>query len=100
MWSRPSCSPGYTVASLPPSHKKVDPKTEITPSFVDDVFRYLSLQYESVALKFDPELALYTGLSVEEVRKDRKRALGMYCHRWIDENPEFLTGEHVKGGLW
>jgi hypothetical protein len=101
MWHRPAGpSPGYTVASLPPTKKRDSTTKEVTPSFVDDVYRYLSLQFESVAGKFDPELAAYTGLSIIMVKRDRKAALTKYCERWVQENPEFEAGEARKAGLW
>lgn len=96
--SRPS--PGYTVASLPPSKRSENPAKEITPEFVDEVFRYLSLQYENIAWKFDEELASYTGIPIEGVRQNRKGALGKYCELWVNEHPHIATGEQSKGGLW
>ncbi|KAA8915001.1 hypothetical protein FN846DRAFT_770601 [Sphaerosporella brunnea] len=101
MWHRPAGpSPGYTVASLPPTKKRDNMTKEVTPSFVDDVYRYLSLQFENVAGQFDPELAAYTGLSIIVVKRDRKAALTKYCEKWVQENPEFEAGEARKAGLW
>jgi len=64
------------------------------------VYRYLSLQFENVAGKFDPELATYTGLDITEVKRDRKAALAAYCEKWVQENPDFQAGARGKGGLW
>ncbi|KAI5857734.1 hypothetical protein BZA05DRAFT_331443 [Tricharina praecox] len=101
MWHRPGGpSPGYTVASLPPAKRRENTAKEVTPSFVDEVYRYLSLQFENVAGKFDPELAAYTGVDVAEVKRDRKAALTVYCEKWVQENPDFQAGERGKGGLW
>lgn len=93
-------SPGYTVASLPPTKQKACTTKEITPDFVDDVYRYLSLQFENIASQFDPELSLYTGIPIEEVKSDRKAALTVYCEKWVFENPDFASGETSKGGMW
>lgn len=97
----PGPSPGYTVASLPPSKRKQNSKAaeEITPDFIEDVFNYLGMQFENVAAKFDAELAAYTGFSHYAVKKDRRAALTAYCKRWVEENPE-LGGEVLKGGFW
>jgi hypothetical protein len=92
-------SPGYTVASLPPRKKDTTIK-EVTPDFIEDVFRYLSLQFENIAHKFDGELAEYTRSTISEVRKDRRAALTQYCDRFVRENPEFAAGEASKAGLW
>jgi hypothetical protein len=101
MWHRPAGpSPGYTVASLPPTKRRDNTTKEVTPSFVDDVYRYLSLQFESVAGKFDPELAAYTGQSIIMVKRDRKAALAKYCEKFVQENPEFEAGEARKAGFW
>ncbi|KAI5796556.1 hypothetical protein EDC01DRAFT_651774 [Geopyxis carbonaria] len=102
MWYRPTGpSPGYTVASLPPTKRKAQSTVkEVTPEFVEEVYRYLSLQFDNIALKFDDELASYTGLTTAEVRADRKLAVGKYCQRWVQENPEIAAGEGRKGGLW
>ncbi|TGZ77934.1 hypothetical protein EX30DRAFT_173429 [Ascodesmis nigricans] len=93
-------SPGYTVASLPPTNRSANTAKEVTPEFIDEVYRYLSLQYENIAWKFDEELASYTGWPVEVVKRDRKGALGKYCERFVGENPHIATGEQSKGGLW
>ncbi|CCX33443.1 Similar to hypothetical protein [Tuber melanosporum Mel28]; acc. no. XP_002837646 [Pyronema omphalodes CBS 100304] len=98
MWSKTpgGPSPGYTVASLPPTKRQQHSvASEVTKEFVEDVWKYLGLQFENVAAKFDPELAQYTGLSVVVVKRDRKAALRRYCEKWVGENPE---GE-VRG-LW
>lgn len=101
MWHCPAGpSPGYTVASLPPAKRRENTAKEVTPSFVDEVYRYLSLQFENVAGKFDPELATYTGLDITEVKRDRKAALAAYCEKWVQENPDFQAGARGKGGLW
>lgn len=96
-----SPSPGYTVASLPPAkkHDNVD-AAEVAEELVYGVMRYLSLEFENVGRKYDDELSLYTGLSKELVRKDRKFAVKKYVERWVRENPEIECGEKKKGGLW
>ena len=104
MWgsSHPSGpSPGYTVASLPPA-KRRDTATadEVTAEFVEDVYRYLGLQFENVAVRFDYEIASYVGTSVVLVRRDRRAALTKYCEKWVHENPDLETGSGQKGGLW
>ncbi|KAI5819299.1 hypothetical protein BZA77DRAFT_242000 [Pyronema omphalodes] len=98
MWSKTpgGPSPGYTVASLPPTKRtQHSVASEVTKEFVDDVWKYLGLQFENVAAKFDPELAQYTGLSIVVVKRDRKAALKKYCEKWVGENPE----SEVRG-LW
>lgn len=102
MWYRPTGpSPGYTVASLPPTKRKAETNAkEVTPEFIEEVYRYLSLQFENIAVKFDDELASYTGLTIVEVKADRKAAVGKYCQQWVQENPEIAAGESRKGGLW
>lgn len=93
-------SPGYTVASLPPAKRKLTISEEVTPDFVDQVFKYLSLQFDNVACNFDLELARYTGLTIAVVKADRKHAVQSYCERWVEENPEIITGERSKQGYW
>jgi hypothetical protein len=96
-----SPSPGYTVASLPPVKKQEHgDAAEIAEELVAGVMRYLSLEFESVAWKFDAELALYSGIPMELVRKDRKYAVKKYVERWVTENPEIESGDKKKGGLW
>ncbi|KAI5808254.1 hypothetical protein DFH27DRAFT_522897 [Peziza echinospora] len=68
----PKPSPGITVASLPPgsSSRKSNPSAvptrpeDVTDEFVEEVWRYLSLEHESVARKYDWELGEYTGRRV------------------------------------
>lgn len=96
-------SPGYTVASLPPSKLKSSARTEkseITSEFVDEVFQYLSLGFENIACKFDAELAECTGWTVDVVKSDRKAALKIYCERFVERFPEVGGGEERKGGFW
>jgi len=101
MWHRPGGpSPGYTVASLPPAKRRENTAKEVTAGFVEDVYRYLSLQFDNVATKFDSELAAYTGLDITDVKRDRKAALTAYCEKWVQANPDFQAGERGKGGLW
>lgn len=96
-----SPSPGYTVASLPPAKKQEHgDAAEIAEELVSGVMRYLSLEFENVGRKYDDELALYTGMPIELVRKDRKYAVKKYVERWVTENPEIESGERKKGGLW
>ena len=92
-------SPGYTVASLPP-RRKGDSDVEVTEEFVNAVMVYLSLNYESVAAKYDAELVLYTNTSEAQVKADRKGVVRKYIERWISENPEMASGEGRKGGFW
>ena len=92
-------SPGYTVASLPP-RRKGENDVEVTEEFVDAVMVYLSLNYESVAAKYDAELVLYTSTSEAQVKADRKGVVRKYIERWISENPEMASGESRKGGFW
>lgn len=103
MWGRQPAgpSPGYTVASRPPAKRRENNGTkEITPEFIDEVYRYLSLQYDNVAAQFDPELAEYTGTTIAAVKKDRKAALSKYCEKWVTEHPDFEAGEDRKAGFW
>lgn len=104
MWgsSHPSGpSPGYTVASLPPAKRRdVVTADEVTAEFVEDVYRYLGLQFENVAARFDYEIASYVGTSVVLVKRDRRVALTKYCEKWVRENPDLETGLGQKGGLW
>lgn len=96
-----SPSPGYTVASLPPARKQEHgDAAEIAKELAVGVMRYLSLGFENVGRKYDDELALFTGLPMELVRKDRKLAVKKYVERWVVENPEIESGEKKKGGLW
>jgi hypothetical protein len=92
-------SPGYTVASLPPAKRRENTAKEVTPDFIDDVYRYLGLQFENVAAKFDPELAIYTGVSIVVVKRNRRLALTKYCEKWVQENPDMEAGDTRKGGL-
>lgn len=96
-----SPSPGYTVASLPPAKKQEHGNAaEIAEELTAGVMRYLSLDFDNVGRKYDDELALYTGIPMELVRKDRKYAVKKYVERWVIENPEIECGEKKKGGLW
>jgi len=96
-----SPSPGYTVASLPPAKKQEHgDAAEIAEELVSGVMRYLSLGFENVGRKYDDELALYTGIPIELVRKDRRYVVKKYVERWVTENPEIENGEKKKGGLW
>lgn len=96
-----SPSPGYTVASLPPVRQQGHGSaSEIAEGLVPGVMRYLSLEFENVGRKYDDELMLYTGLSKEMVKKDRKYVVKKYVERWVTENPEIECGEKKKGGLW
>lgn len=94
--------PGYTVASLPPKAKRrhEDAKKEVTDQFVDEVWGYLSFGFDNIACKFDPELAENTGLSIDDVRSDRRRAVRLYCEHWVQDHPSLEGGEHMKGGYW
>ncbi|PWW73027.1 hypothetical protein C7212DRAFT_222318 [Tuber magnatum] len=92
-------SPGYTVASLPP-RRKGDNDVEVTEEFVNALMVYLSLNYESIAARYDKELALYTNTSEAQVKADRKGVVRKYIERWISENPEMASGEGRKGGFW
>ncbi|CUS12534.1 unnamed protein product [Tuber aestivum] len=92
-------SPGYTVASLPP-RRKGDNDVEVTEEFVNALMVYLSLNYESIAAKYDAELALYTNTSEAQVKADRKGVVRKYVERWVSENPEMASGEGRKGGFW
>ncbi|KAG0130926.1 hypothetical protein HOY82DRAFT_350508 [Tuber indicum] len=92
-------SPGYTVASLPPRQKE-DNGVKVTEEFVNAVMVYLSLNYESIAAKYDAELAVYTDSSEAQVKADRKGVVRKYIERWISENPEMASGEGRKGGFW
>ncbi|RPB02413.1 hypothetical protein L873DRAFT_1826794 [Choiromyces venosus 120613-1] len=92
-------SPGYTVASLPP-RRKDDNDVEVTEEFINAVVTYLSLHFESIAAKYDTELALYTNTSEAQVKSDRRGAVRKYVERWITENPEMASGEGRKGGFW
>jgi hypothetical protein len=94
-------SPGYTVASLPPARKKESTVgAEVTDDFVNGVMTYLSLDFDSVAVLYEEELALYTGVSEAQVKVDRKASVKKYIERWISENPEIGAGAGRKGGLW
>ncbi|KAF8246052.1 hypothetical protein K440DRAFT_554180 [Wilcoxina mikolae CBS 423.85] len=93
-------SPGYTVASLPPAKRRENTAEEVTPDFIDDVYRYLGLQFENIAAKFDSELAAYTGVSIVVVKRNRRLALTKYCEKWVQENPDMEAGDTRKGGLW
>src|SRR5690606_23301433 len=70
-------SPGITVASMPPRRNTnipMDPvaiEKEVTNEFVENVYRYLSLNVPSIARAYDSELAEYTGMDIASVQKDR-----------------------------
>ncbi|EPS44037.1 hypothetical protein H072_1910 [Dactylellina haptotyla CBS 200.50] len=65
-----------------------DDYAEVDAEFVDTIFTYLSLNHGSMARKFDSELAIGSGLSLEKVQKDRKSALKAYIERYVFYNPE------------
>lgn len=61
---------------------------EVEDDFIETVFTYLSINHNSMALKFDDELAIGSGFPIEKVRKDRKAALKIYIERYVYHNPE------------
>ncbi|KAL7275302.1 hypothetical protein RUND412_001763 [Rhizina undulata] len=96
-------SPGYTVASLPPAKKKPHddiPDSKEIESIVEGLCRYLSLDHENNAYRYDAEVASSCGMDISDVKKDRKTALKKYVAKWLKENPEIEGGEDRKGGLW
>ncbi|KAF3933892.1 hypothetical protein ABW19_dt0203856 [Dactylella cylindrospora] len=67
-------------------------KCEVSTEFVVAVFNYLSLGHESIARKFDKELAEATGWGLERVVTDRLGALREYVEEYVDRKPAFGSG--------
>ncbi|KAF3911807.1 hypothetical protein AA313_de0207634 [Arthrobotrys entomopaga] len=65
-----------------------DEYSEVDDEFVETIFTYLSLNHNSMARKFDVELAIGSGFPVEKVQKDRKVALKAYIERYVFHNPD------------
>ncbi|RVD85904.1 uncharacterized protein DFL_004207 [Arthrobotrys flagrans] len=65
-----------------------DDYTEVDTEFVDTIFSYLSLNHNSMARKFDAELAIGSGFPIDKVKEDRKCALKAYIERYVFHNPE------------
>ncbi|KAJ6263382.1 hypothetical protein Dda_1945 [Drechslerella dactyloides] len=67
-----------------------DDYTEVDDEFVSTIFSYLSLNHGSMARKFDVELSIGSGYSVEKVQQDRKGALKSYIERYVFHHPEVV----------
>ncbi|KAF3934888.1 hypothetical protein ABW19_dt0204654 [Dactylella cylindrospora] len=65
-----------------------DEFTEVDDEFVSTIFTYLSLNHNSMALKFDQELVIGSGFPLEKVQKDRKAALKVYIERYVYHHPD------------
>ncbi|KAF3906258.1 hypothetical protein ABW20_dc0102500 [Dactylellina cionopaga] len=65
-----------------------DAYTEVDEEFVDTIFTYLSLNHNSMARKFDAELAIGSGFPMEKVLEDRKTALKAYIERYVFYHPD------------
>lgn len=100
-------SPGITVASLPPRPVNTKPSPlvptkpeEVSDEFVQQVWRYLGMGAESVARRYDVEIADKLGWRIEDVREDRMKGLREYVKGWVSENGDVDGGERGGKGMW
>jgi hypothetical protein len=125
--AHPSPVPQSTIDDILAAEDDLD--EEFNDEFVSNVYNYLALGYPCLARKFDIELSKISGLSIEEIRTDDKRAntkgyvglaegdgmshaeairgqcgrwraLRIYAREWGKQNPSVRKGSMAPGGNW